>query len=85
MANNEKITGMSGTYNDIGEKSGFITDGYLDKKGTPYGEAAMFNHLPPGQEIENQVNAVINPMPYRKVIEESYPGDGWEPKPKIVV
>ena len=85
MANNEKITGMSGTYNDIGEKSGFITDGYLDKKGTPSGEGAMFNRMPPGQEIENQVVAEINAMPYRKVVEESYPEDGWSPKPKIVV
>jgi hypothetical protein len=85
MANNEKITGMSGTYNDIGEKSGFITDGYLDKKGTPQGEGAMFNRMPPGQEIENQVVAEINAMPYRKVVEESYPEDGWSPKPKIVV
>lgn len=85
MANSEKIEGMSGTYNDIGEKSGFVTDGYLDKKGTPSGEGAMFNYLPPGQEIEKQANAEINSMPYRKVIEESYPGDGWEPKPKIVV
>jgi len=85
MANNEKLTGMSGTYNDIGEKSGFITDGYLDKKGTPSGEGAKFNLMPPGQEIENQTIAEINAMPYRKVIEESYPGDGWEPKPKIVV
>lgn len=85
MANIEKLTNMSGTYNDIGEKSGFITDGYLDKKGTPQGEGAQFNYLPPGQEIENQAMREINAMPYRKVVEESYPMDGWEPKPKIVV
>jgi len=85
MANIEKISGMSGTYNDIGEKSGFITDGYLDKKGTPSGDGAMFNRMPPGQEIENQVVVDIRTMPYRKVVEESYPEDGWMPKPKVVV
>jgi hypothetical protein len=78
------ITGLAGTQS-MDEKSGFVTSGYLDKKGTQYGEAAKFNFLPPGMEIDNQQTAEINAMPYKKVIEESYPGDGWEPKPSTSV
>ena len=81
----DQIANMSGTHNDIGEQSGFITSGYLDKKGTPNGEDAKFNHMPPGMEISAQSIAEINGMPLRKVTEESYPNDGWEPKPRIVV
>lgn len=79
-----RIAGMGGTYNDIGEMSGFITDGYLDKNGTPYGEAAKFNYLPPGMDISNQMNAQIHEMPMRKLVAESYPGDGWMPSPRDV-
>lgn len=77
-----QIKGIAGTYDDIGEKSGFITDGYLDKGGVPYGEAAKFNFLPPGMEITNQENAEIHEMPLRKLVSESYPGDGWMPSPR---
>lgn len=76
------ITGIGGTHNDIGELSGFITDGYLDKGGVPYGEAAKFNFLPPGMDISNQENAEIHDMPMRKLVAESYPGDGWMPAPR---
>jgi hypothetical protein len=76
--------GIDRLYDDIGEKSGFITDGYLDKGGTPYGEAAKFNFLPPGMDISNQENAEIHSMPLRKLTEESYPGDGWMPKPRDI-
>lgn len=78
------IRGMEGLHNDIGESSGFITDGYLDKQGTPYGEAAKFNYLPPGMDISNQENAEIHSMPFRKLISESYPGDGWTPAPRDI-
>lgn len=78
------IKGLGGTYDDIGEKSGFITDGYLDKGGTPFGEAAKFNFLPPGMEIDNQENAEIHEMPMRKLVAESYPGDGWMPAPRDI-
>ena len=78
------IKGMSGTHNDIGEKSGFQTSGYIDKKGTPYGEAAKFNFLPPGMDIADQENAEINNMPLRKLTSESYPGDGWSPAPRDI-
>jgi hypothetical protein len=76
-----KIHGMEDLHNDIGESSGFITDGYHDKGGTAFGEAAKFNFLPPGMDISNQENCEINEMPLRKVIAESYPGDGWMPAP----
>lgn len=81
----DPIQGLGGTYDDIGEKSGFQTDGYIFKHGTPYGEDAKFNYLPPGMEIEAQEMAVIHPMSLNSVTEESYPGDGWSPKPKVVV
>jgi hypothetical protein len=71
------IEGMGGTQNDIGEKSGFQTSGYIDKKGTPYGEAAKFNAMPPGSDIDEQAVADIRPMPFKKLVDESYPGDGW--------
>lgn len=79
-----EISGISGTHNDIGELSGFITDGYLDKNGMYYGEAAKFNFLPPGMDISNQENAEIHDMPMRKLVAESYPGDGWMPTPRDV-
>jgi hypothetical protein len=79
-----EIRGLHSLHNDIGESSGFITDGYLDKQGTPYGEAAKFNFLPPGMDISNQENAEINEMPLRKLVAESYPGDGWMPAPQDI-
>lgn len=78
------IKGMEGTYADTIEKSGFITTGYLDKQGTPYGEAAKFNFLPPGMDISNQENAEIHSMPLKMLTAESYPGDGWMPSPRDI-
>lgn len=78
------IKGMDRTYDDIGEKSGFITDGYLDKQGTPYGEAAKLNLMPPGMDISNQEIAEIHQMPLRRLVSESYPGDGWMPAPRDI-
>lgn len=78
------IGGVSGTHNDIGEMSGFINDGYMDKNGTPFGEGAKFNFLPPGMDISNQMNAEIHEMPLRTVVDISYPGDGWMPTPRDV-
>lgn len=71
------ITGLAGGGQNLGEKTGFQTTGYIDKKGTPYGEAAKLNLMPPGMEIENQDIAEINAMPMKTVTSESYPGDGW--------
>ena len=78
------VGGLEGLHNDIGERSGFATGGYIDKQGTPYGEAAKFNFLPPGMDISNQENAEINEMPLRKLVAESYPGDGWMPAPRDI-
>jgi hypothetical protein len=76
--------GIAGLHNDIGEMSGFITDGYLDKGNTPYGENAKFNFMPPGMDISNQEMAEIHEMPLRKLTAESYPGDGWMPTPRDI-
>ena len=73
------IRGMDSLMDDIGEKSGFLTYGYIDKGATPYGEAAKFNFLPPGMDISNQENAEIHEMPLKLVTETGY-GDGWNPK-----
>lgn len=80
------VLGMNSTHNDIGEKSGFeaSTDSYIVKKGTPYGEGAKFNHMPPGMDISNQENADIRDMPMKRVTAQSFPGDGWEPTPRDI-
>ena len=81
---NAKISGISGTYDDIGEKSGFITEGYFDKNGMEFGEGMKLNFLPPGMDISNQENVEIHDMPLRLLTAESYPGDGWMPTPRDV-
>lgn len=58
------------------EKDGIQDSGYLDKKGTPSGEGAMFNRLPPGTNIEDQKVADIREMKMRNYEGGySYPGD----------
>lgn len=43
---------------------GFDADGgCFHKWGTPYGEAAYFNQLPPGPDINDQAYALIHDMP----------------------
>jgi hypothetical protein len=79
-----KIHGLDGLHDDIGEKSGFITEGYLDKGDTPFGENAKFNYLPPGMDIDNQHMLDVHAMPLREVVSQSYPGDGWMPAPRDV-
>jgi hypothetical protein len=59
------------------DKAGIKDQGYLDKKGTAYGEGAMFNMLPPGTDIEDQKTADIRPMQMKTVTDLGYPGDGW--------
>jgi hypothetical protein len=61
------------------EMVGIKDQGYLEKKGTPSGLKAEFNFLPPGMEIEDQVNADIRPQKlvnYKGGLD--YPGDGWD-------
>lgn len=48
------------------DKDGIDDAGYIDKKGTPSGEDARFNMLPPGMNIENQKVAEMNSMPMRE-------------------
>lgn len=59
------------------EKSGVMDTGYLDQKGTPDGISAMFNYLPPGENIEDQDCADIRPMKLKNWTGGlSYPDDG---------
>lgn len=80
------IPGMSSLHDDIGEKSGFEsnTSAYIVKKGTPYGEAAKFNMLPPGMDISDQDISDQRDMPFKKITEMGYPGGGWEPAPRDI-
>ena len=71
------VSGMTSGSGSNSERTGFDTTGYIDKQGTPYGEAAKFNFLPPGMDISNQENAEIYDMPMKKITAMSYPGDGW--------
>ena len=72
-----EIVGMNSGKGSDSERTGFDTAGYIDKKGTPYGEAAKFNFLPPGMDIDNQENVHIHSMPLKKLVATDYPGDGW--------
>lgn len=70
------ISDMQSMQNDIGEASGFQTSGYLNKKGTSYGEGAKLNQMPPGMDISNQDNADIRSMELKKITPSGYEGDG---------
>lgn len=59
------------------ELVGIKDEGYLDKKGTPSGEGAHFNKMPPGMNIEDQAVADIRAMPFKQVTPSGFPGDGW--------
>ncbi len=79
------IPGMDGTHDDIGEKSGFQSDTshYIVKKGTAYGEAAKFNMMPPGMDINDQATRDIRDMQLHTYSGGvSFPGDGWAPSPR---
>ena len=59
--------------------TGFVTSGYIDKKGTAEGMDAKFNYLPPGQNIGNQKNADIAgtlDMTVKRIVPAGFPGDG---------
>jgi hypothetical protein len=50
--------------------------GCFYKFGVPYGEAAMFNQLPPGPDINDQAYLLMNEMPLRVYMGGvTYPGD----------
>lgn len=60
--------------------SGIRNARYLTKKGTPSGEDARLNRLPPGQSIEDQYVADISEQPYKELKMRDgmlkYAGDG---------
>jgi len=59
------------------DKDGIKDSGYLTKKGTPSGEGAKFNMLPPGTNIDDQKVADIREQPMKNWSGgQSYPGDG---------
>jgi len=64
---NGAIEGMESIQKGVNlDDPGFDASGdCFVKKGTPYGEAAMFNQLPPGPDINDQAYADINDMPLR--------------------
>ena len=81
---NGKIRGMQSQNNENLDDPGFDASGsQIFKKGTPYGEGAYFNQLPPGHDISDQLYADIHEMPMKMVTDMSYPGDGAFP-PKDV-
>ena len=74
------IVGMHSLQSDNLDDPGFSADGrHIFKHGTPYGQDAIFNYLPPGMDISNQKNKLINEMPLKKVTMMGYPGDGAFP------
>ena len=72
-----KIAGMQSLKSDSLDCSGLDASGdWLKKNGTPYGEAALFNQLPPGMDISDQQFALINNMTMRSYGGGvTYPGD----------
>lgn len=74
---NGKIEGMNSHMRELLDDPGFEADGqWIRKNGTPYGEGAMFNQLPPGMDISDQAYALINNMPLRMYQGGvTYPGD----------
>jgi hypothetical protein len=57
--------------------TGFVKSGFINKKGTPSGESAKFNIMPPGEMIE-QPDAQISEMGMKKVTPLGYPGSGFK-------
>jgi len=59
------------------DRPGFQTNGYITKKGTAYGEAAKFNYLPPGQDIDMQMNYDgVHGFGYHEIVDGNG-FDGW--------
>jgi hypothetical protein len=75
---NGKISGMhSWSPGENLDDPGFdASGGCFYKFGIPYGEAAMFNQLPPGPDISDQAYLLYNEMPLRTYSGGvTYPGD----------
>ncbi len=61
---------------EVLDRAGIKDTGYITKKaGIP--TDGKFNVLPPGMNIDDQPNADIRSLPYKEVVNKSYPGDGW--------
>ena len=71
------IRGMQSKQGESLDTPGFEAGGqWIVKKGTPYGEAAMFNQLGPGMDIDNQLFCDIRPMALKHCTNGfGYPGD----------
>ncbi|HKR43370.1 MAG TPA: hypothetical protein VJU59_27425 [Paraburkholderia sp.] len=53
--------------------TGFVTSGFITKKGAPSPDSDRFNVMPPGEYIEDQPNADIREMPMKKITPLGYP------------
>lgn len=74
------IVGMHSLQTQNLDDPGLSADGrHIVKHGTPYGQDALFNYLPPGMDISNQTMTLIYQMPLKMVTEMQYPGDGGFP------
>lgn len=63
---------------EVLDRAGVKDNGYLVKKGIPYGVEVFFNTLPPGMDITDQEVADIREEPMKVYSGGiSYPGDGW--------
>lgn len=80
------IRGMESLQPNVNlDDPGFTADGrHMFKHGTPYGESAMFNQLPPGMDISSQQYALINEMPLKRITAMGYEGDGGFPTTDVV-
>jgi hypothetical protein len=72
-----KIKGMDSLKSESLDRPGFETSGYITKKGTPSGESAMFNKMPPGMDITNQEVTDQRNLKLKKITSMGYEGDGW--------
>lgn len=59
------------------DKTGIHNNGYLAKKGTPFGVNAFFNTLPPGMDIEDQEIGDIREQPMHDLVDHTG-FDGWK-------
>ena len=74
---NGRLQGMQSLESENLDRPGFDADNrQIYKGGIPFGEAAMFNQLPPGHDIDDQAFALINQMPLRLYTGGvTFPGD----------
>jgi hypothetical protein len=78
---NGGMVGMNSWQQSVNlDDPGFDASGsQIYKQGTPYGEGAMFNQLPPGHDISDQALLAAYAMPLKMITDMGYPGDGAFP------